>query len=38
MSKAKMQTNHGAIELELYDKDAPKTVENFKTLAEEGLL
>ncbi len=31
-----MHTNHGPIELELYDEDAPKTVENFRKLAAEG--
>ncbi len=31
-----MQTNHGTIELELFDDDAPKTVENFKKLSETG--
>ena len=31
-----MQTNHGAIELELFDEDAPKTVENFRKLADDG--
>jgi cyclophilin family peptidyl-prolyl cis-trans isomerase len=31
-----MLTNHGAIELELFDDDAPKTVENFKKLAQDG--
>jgi peptidyl-prolyl cis-trans isomerase B (cyclophilin B) len=31
-----MQTNHGAIELELFDDDAPKTVGNFTKLAGEG--
>ena len=31
-----MQTNHGAIEIELFDDDAPKTVENFKKLAADG--
>ena len=36
MSKATLQTNHGAIELELHDEDAPKTVENFKKLARDG--
>ena len=36
MSNATMQTNQGTIELELYDADAPKTVENFKELAQEG--
>ncbi len=36
MTNATMQTNHGTIELELYDEDAPKTVENFKKLARDG--
>ena len=36
MSKATMHTNHGPIELELHDEDAPKTVENFRKLAGEG--
>ena len=36
MSKATIHTNHGAIELELFDEDAPKTVENFKKLATDG--
>jgi cyclophilin family peptidyl-prolyl cis-trans isomerase len=36
MTTATMQTNHGAIELELYDEDAPKTVENFTKLARDG--
>jgi peptidyl-prolyl cis-trans isomerase B (cyclophilin B) len=31
-----MQTNQGAIEIELFDDDAPKTVENFKKLANDG--
>ena len=31
-----MHTNHGAIELELFDEDAPKTVENFRKLAGDG--
>ncbi|HEY2652405.1 MAG TPA: peptidylprolyl isomerase [Solirubrobacteraceae bacterium] len=33
MSIAKMHTTAGTIELELFDEDAPKTVENFKKLA-----
>jgi peptidyl-prolyl cis-trans isomerase B (cyclophilin B) len=33
MTNATLQTNHGRIELELYDEDAPRTVENFKKLA-----
>ena len=36
MSKATLHTNHGAMELELHDEDAPKTVENFKKLARDG--
>ena len=36
MSTATMHTNHGAIGLELYPEDAPKTVENFTKLAGEG--
>jgi peptidyl-prolyl cis-trans isomerase B (cyclophilin B) len=36
MSQAVMHTNHGAIELELFDEDAPKTVENFKKLSGDG--
>jgi peptidyl-prolyl cis-trans isomerase B (cyclophilin B) len=36
MSQATMETNHGTIELELFDADAPKTVENFRTLAGKG--
>jgi peptidyl-prolyl cis-trans isomerase B (cyclophilin B) len=31
-----MHTNHGPIELELFDDDAPKTVENFRKLSGEG--
>jgi cyclophilin family peptidyl-prolyl cis-trans isomerase len=31
-----MQTNHGAIELELFAADAPATVENFTKLARDG--
>ena len=31
-----MHTNHGAIEVELFDEDAPKTVENFVTLSKDG--
>ena len=36
MSAATLHTNHGPIELELYDEDAPKTVENFRKLAGDG--
>ena len=32
-STAVMHTNHGDITLELFDEDAPKTVDNFKKLA-----
>jgi peptidyl-prolyl cis-trans isomerase B (cyclophilin B) len=31
-----MNTTHGTIALELFDQDAPKTVENFRTLAADG--
>jgi peptidyl-prolyl cis-trans isomerase B (cyclophilin B) len=33
---ATLQTNHGAIELELFPDDAPKTVDNFVKLARDG--
>jgi cyclophilin family peptidyl-prolyl cis-trans isomerase len=36
MSEATMTTNHGPITFELYDEDAPKTVENFRKLARDG--
>jgi cyclophilin family peptidyl-prolyl cis-trans isomerase len=36
MTNATMQTNQGTIELQLFDEDAPKTVENFKKLAQDG--
>jgi cyclophilin family peptidyl-prolyl cis-trans isomerase len=36
MTNATLQTNHGAIDIELFDEDAPKTVENFKKLAQDG--
>jgi cyclophilin family peptidyl-prolyl cis-trans isomerase len=36
MTNATIHTNHGPIELELYDEDAPKTVANFTKLAGEG--
>ena len=38
MSSATITTVEGPIEVELFDEDAPKTVENFRTLAERGLL
>jgi peptidyl-prolyl cis-trans isomerase B (cyclophilin B) len=36
MSTATMNTSQGPITLELFDEDAPKTVENFKKLAGDG--
>ena len=36
MSAATLQTNHGAIAVELFDEDAPKTVDNFVKLARDG--
>jgi peptidyl-prolyl cis-trans isomerase B (cyclophilin B) len=36
MSSATLHTNHGAILVELFDDDAPKTVENFTKLARDG--
>src|SRR4051794_38140988 len=36
MSKATMHTNHGPIELELFEEDAPKTVDNFLKLSRDG--
>jgi cyclophilin family peptidyl-prolyl cis-trans isomerase len=36
MSQATMHTNHGPIELELFDDDAPKTVDNFVKLSRDG--
>ena len=36
MSTATLHTNHGPIGLELFDDDAPKTVENFTKLARDG--
>ena len=36
MSTATMCTNHGEIGIELFDDDAPKTVENFRKLAADG--
>jgi cyclophilin family peptidyl-prolyl cis-trans isomerase len=36
MTSATLQTNHGAIEIELYDDDAPTTVGNFLKLARDG--
>jgi cyclophilin family peptidyl-prolyl cis-trans isomerase len=36
MTAATLQTNHGAIDVELFDDDAPKTVDNFVSLARKG--
>ena len=36
MSQMTMTTNHGDILLELFDEDAPETVDNFRRLAEDG--
>ena len=36
MSNATLHTNHGAIAVELFDDDAPKTVDNFLSLARKG--
>ncbi|MEA2448740.1 MAG: peptidyl-prolyl cis-trans isomerase [Thermoleophilaceae bacterium] len=36
MSTAVMHTNRGTIEIELFDDDAPKTVENFRKLVGDG--
>ncbi len=36
MSTARMNTTMGTIDLELFDEDAPKTVENFRKLSSEN--
>ena len=36
MSSATLHTNYGPIGVELFDSDAPKTVENFRKLAGDG--
>src|ERR687890_104058 len=36
MSEATLHTNAGEIKVELFDDDAPKTVENFRKLAGDG--
>ena len=36
MADVTLHTNHGAIEVELYPDEAPKTVENFRKLAADG--
>ena len=36
MSQMTMNTNHGPIVFEMFDEDAPKTVENFRKLSGDG--
>ncbi len=36
MTRAIMETSKGTINLDLFDKDAPKTVENFVKLSKDG--
>ncbi len=36
MKTATIETTHGTLTVELYDKEAPKTVENFEKLANAG--
>jgi peptidyl-prolyl cis-trans isomerase B (cyclophilin B) len=36
MSEAILHTNAGAVTVELFDDDAPKTVDNFRKLADDG--
>jgi peptidyl-prolyl cis-trans isomerase B (cyclophilin B) len=36
MSEATMHTSAGAIAIEMFDEDAPKTVENFRKLSSDG--
>ena len=36
MSQATLHTNHGPIVVDFFDGDAPKTVENFRKLSEDG--
>jgi peptidyl-prolyl cis-trans isomerase B (cyclophilin B) len=36
VSAATLNTNHGTIGVELFDEDAPKTVQNFRKLAGDG--
>jgi len=36
MSQATLHTNHGPVVVELFDDDAPKTVENFRKLSQDG--
>ena len=36
MSEITLHSNHGPVKVELWDEDAPKTVGNFRKLAEDG--
>ena len=36
MTQATLHTNHGPVAVELFDEDAPKTVDNFLKLARDG--
>jgi peptidyl-prolyl cis-trans isomerase B (cyclophilin B) len=36
MSQVTLHTNHGPVAVELFDEDAPKTVENFLKLSRDG--
>ena len=36
MKKAEIHTEKGVMKVEFYEKDAPKTVENFINLSESG--
>ena len=36
MSQATLHTNHGPVEIEFFDADAPNTVENFRKLSADG--
>jgi cyclophilin family peptidyl-prolyl cis-trans isomerase len=36
MSQATLHTTHGPIEIQFFDDDAPKTVENFRKLSSDG--
>jgi peptidyl-prolyl cis-trans isomerase B (cyclophilin B) len=36
MSNATLHTNAGPVSVELFDEDAPKTVENFRKLSQDG--
>ena len=36
MSQATLHTNHGPVEVEFFDADAPNTVENFRKLSADG--